>query len=138
MVRIRLLITSPNQPPTFEITVTASSAASTAPAISSTVRTAVPVSVSPPTAAATVSVAWPIRKGTASPAPAVSTEHRMIVVYSGARARVKRTRRSREDPAPAWVAAGLPGSVALRADDSQQHAERGPLPRAAAAHQPAE
>lgn len=100
-MRIRLLITSPNQPPTFEITVTASSATSTAAAIRMTVRTAVPVSPCPPTAPATVSVALPIRKGTARPATAVSTEQTMIAVYSGARARVKRTMCSREDTAQA-------------------------------------
>ena len=96
-MRIRLLITSPNQPPMFEITVFSSSASSTAAASSTTVRTAVPAGVSPPTAPATVSVALPMRKGTASAAAEVSTEQRMTAVYSGARERVKRTMRSRED-----------------------------------------
>ncbi len=95
-MRIRLLITSPNQPPMFDTTVLNSSATSTAAAISTTARTAAEVGVCPPTAPATVSVAWPIRKGTARAAAAVSTEQRMIAVYSGARARVKRTMRRRD------------------------------------------
>ena len=94
-MRIRLLITSPNQPPMFDTTVLNSSATSTAAAISTTARTA-EVGVCPPTAPATVSVAWPIRKGTARAAAAVSTEQKMIAVYSGARARVKRTMRRRD------------------------------------------
>jgi hypothetical protein len=95
-----LLITSPNQPPTFETTVLNSSASSTAAAIRTTARTAASMGVLPLTAPATVSVAWPIRKGTASAAAEVRTEQRMTAEYSGARARVKRTMRRRDDTAP--------------------------------------